>query len=147
MNGRKYSPLIIARKMENAEVVALLEGLMDNPEQTRYEVRGKLGFSDELAAEFFARIVFLCDGLLQLRPALTFNVNPIPAAAAAARFFAIASVLPMELQMVLCHRVVDSNKQSILSKDSEAAFKSPARILLLSMPDDSIDGIELSSLC
>jgi len=38
----------------------------------------------------------------------------------------------MELQMILCHRVVGSMKQNILSKDSEAAFKSLARILLLS---------------
>jgi len=37
----------------------------------------------------------------------------------------------MELQMILCHRVVGSMKQNILRKDSEAAFKALARILLL----------------
>ena len=37
----------------------------------------------------------------------------------------------MELQMILCHRVVGSMKQNILLKDSEAAFKSLAGILLL----------------
>jgi len=72
-------------------------------------------------------IVFLCDDLLQLkqasRPAAT-------ASAAALRFFAIAKRRPMELQMVLCHRAVGSMKQNILRKDSEAAFKSLARILL-----------------
>ena len=43
----------------------------------------------------------------------------------------IAAKLPMELQMILCHRAVGSMKQNILRKDSEAAFKSLARILLL----------------
>jgi len=35
----------------------------------------------------------------------------------------------MELQMMLCHHPVGSMKQNILHKDSEAAFKSLARIL------------------
>ena len=52
------------------------------------------------------------------------------ATAAAPRFFTIAKRLPMELQMILCRRAVGSMKQSILRKDSEAAFKSLARILL-----------------
>ena len=81
----------------------------------------KLGVLDALATEVFALIVFLCDDLLLLKPASH------PAAdTAAARFFAVASKLPMELQMILCHRVVGSMKQNILRKDSEAAFKSPA---------------------
>jgi len=42
----------------------------------------------------------------------------------------ISSKLPMELQMILCHRVVGSMKQNILHKDSEAAFKQLARLLL-----------------
>jgi len=84
-------------------------------------MRVKLGVLDELAAEVFALTVFLCDELLHLKPTLD---------TAATRFFAIAKKLPMELQMVLCHRVVGSMKQNILRKDSEAAFKSLARILI-----------------
>jgi len=38
----------------------------------------------------------------------------------------IAAKLPMELQMILCHRAVGSMMQNILHKDSEAAFKSRA---------------------
>ena len=82
---------------------------------------------DELASEIFSLTVFLCDELVQLKPALT----PAPAADATTRFFTIASKLPMELQMILCHRAVGSTKQNILRKDSEVAFKSLARILLL----------------
>jgi len=55
---------------------------------------------------------------------------PHPAASAATRFFTIAKRLPMEMQMMLCHHVVGSTKQNILRRDSEAAFKSLARILL-----------------
>ena len=87
----------------------------------------KLGVLDEVAAEFFALVVFLCDGLLQLRPPtlITSSSNP-----AVVRFFMIAAKLPMELQMMLCHRAVGSMKQNILHKDSEGAFKSLAGILL-----------------
>jgi len=106
-------------------VVSLLERFTANAALTRYEIRMKLGVLDELAAQVFALIVFLCDDLLQLKPALvTTTFNP----AVATRFFSIASKLPMELQMILCHRAVGSVN---LHKDSEAAFKSLARILLL----------------
>jgi len=71
------------------------------------------------------RTVFLCDDLLHLKPALASTV----AFTAATRFFSIARSLPMELQMILCHRAFGSMKQNILRQDSEAAFKSLARVL------------------
>ena len=117
-NGNDYSALEVARKYEEAEIVSVLERFLANPALTRYELRVKLGGLDELAAEVFALTVFLCDDLLQFKPASH------PAAAAATRFFAITKRLPMELQMILCHRVVGSLKQNILHKDSEAAFRS-----------------------
>ena len=119
---KEYNALELAREMRKTEVVRLLERFLVNPMQTRHEVRVKLGVLDELAAEVFALTVFLCDGLLQLRP----NNSP-----AVTRFFTIVKKLPMELQMILCHRVLGSMKQNILRKDSEAAFLSLARILLL----------------
>ena len=121
-DGREYTALEIARERNYTEAVSLLERFVANPAQTRYEVRVKLGMLDELAAEVFALTVFLCDDLLQLKPA---------ADTGALRFFTIAVKLPMELQMILCHRVVGSTKQNILRKDSEDAFKSLARVLLL----------------
>jgi len=125
-DGKKRSALAIARRQKNTEVVSLLKKFMANPEQTRHEVRAKLGVLDEVAAEVYALTIFLCDGLLQLKPA---SHPAVTAAAAATRFFLIVKRLPMELQMILCHSVVDSAKDSILSKNSEAAFKSLARIL------------------
>jgi len=98
---------------------------MTDPALTRHELRVKLGVLDELATEVFALIVFLCDDLLQLKPA-----SPPATAATALRFFAIAKRLPMELQMILCYHVVGSTKQNIPRKYSEIAFKVLARILL-----------------
>ena len=94
---------------------------MVNLTLTRHQVRVKLGLLDALAAEVFALTVFLCDDLLQLKPALITSSNQ---AATASRFFVIAGKLPMELQMILCHRAVGSTKQNFLLKDSEVAFKS-----------------------
>jgi len=116
--GKVYTALEIAER-NKTKVVSLLERFLTNPAQIRHELRVKLGVLDELAAEAFALTVFLCDDLLQFKPA-----HP-----AATRFFAITHKLPMELQMVLCRRAVGSMKQNILHKDSEAAFKSLARIL------------------
>ena len=126
-DSKEYTALEIAREENRTEAAALLQRFITNPAQTRHEIRAKLGMLDELAAEVFALTVFLCDDLLQLKPA----AHPAhPTAAATTRFFAIASKLPMELQMIICHRVVGSMKQNILHKDSEAAFKSLARILI-----------------
>jgi len=71
----------------------------------------------------FALVVFVSDGLLQAK-----DTTPSPAA----RFFSIASQLPLELQMVLCFRSVGSDKEVIPGNESEVAFKSLARTLLWS---------------
>jgi len=127
--GRSCTALEIASENNKTEVVSLLERFLANPAQTRHELRAKLGVLDALAAEVFALTVFLCDDLLQLKPALGAALT----SELALRFFVIASKLPMELQMILCHRALGSMKQNILHKDSEAAFKSLAKALLLSL--------------
>jgi len=83
-------------------------------------MRVELGLLDELAAEMFALVVFVSDGLLQVN-----ETTSTPAA----RFFRIATQLPLELQMVLCFRQVGSCKEIIPGKESEVAFKEPARRL------------------
>jgi len=89
-----------AKKWANTEVVNLLERFQSNATQTRHVVREELGLLDELAAEMFALVVFVSDGLLQ--------VNDTTTTTPAARFFKIARRLPLELQMVLCRRVMGS---------------------------------------
>jgi len=87
-------------------------------------MRVEVGWYDELAAEVFALVVFVSDGLLQIKDTTT----PSPAA----RYFSIARRLPLELQIVLCFRQVGSTKEIIPGKDSEVAFKELARRLIWS---------------
>jgi len=106
----------VAKMYGRTELVTLLERFKENPEDTRHAMRVELGWYDEPAAEMFALVVFVSDGLLQVQD--TKITTP------AARFFYIAAQLPLELQMVLCHRVVGSDKEIISGKDSEMPFKS-----------------------
>jgi len=116
---KKYTALEIARYSGFDEGVSLLERFMANPLRTRHEVRLGLGMVDMVAAEHFALVIFLCDGLLQLKPS-TMDFTP------ERRFFVIAQRLPMELQMILCHRAAGSMKQNVIVKHSESAFKALA---------------------
>lgn len=103
-----------------AEVVSLLERFGDHPEDTRHEVRVELGWYDGVAAEIFAQIIFLCDGLLDLEG---------EKASKAARFFKIVRQLPMELQMMMSYRVMGSLATCIPQKERELAFRSLTRLL------------------
>jgi len=120
--GDHYQDAIsAAKKKGKTEVVTLLERFKENPVETRHAMRVELGLLDELAAEIFAMVVFVSDGLLQVN-----DTTRSPAA----RYFSVARQLPLELQMVLCFRQVGSAKEIIQGKDSEVAFKSLARRLL-----------------
>ena len=107
-----------AKERERTEVVTLLERFKSHPAQARHAMRVELGLVDELAAEMFALVVFVSDGLLQIN-----DTTPSPAA----RYFTITSQLPLELQMVMCHRLVGSVKEIIPGKESEAAFRELAK--------------------
>ena len=120
----KYTALEIARLQDKTDPITLLERFTANPAQIRHELRAKLGVLTETAADLFALIIFLCEGLVLVKLAL------VPSNPAAVRFMIITRRLPMEVQMILCRRAVGSSKDSLLSKDSEAAFKSLARVLL-----------------
>jgi len=100
-------------------VASLLERFESDATQTRHGVRVELGWYDEVAAEMFALVVFVSDGLLRINDTTT----PSPAA----RFFKIAGRLPLELQMIMCFRQVGSDKEIIPGKESEVAFRELAR--------------------
>ena len=102
-------------------MVSLLERFKVNPTQTRHEVRVELGWFEENAGEIFALVVFLSDGLLDITE---------ESMTGATRFFRIAEQLPLELQMVLCYRVVGSKGENIPREERELAFKNLARQLL-----------------
>jgi len=130
-NQIDHPAIAIARERKMTHVVWLLNGFKTNPSRTRRELCVRFKCLTELVAELYAVMVFLGDGLLQLKPAALTDAASNPHAATARRFFAITNRLPLELQMILCHWVLDSAKETLLLKDSEAAFKSLARALLL----------------
>jgi len=91
---------------------ALLERFRDDPVGTRVAVSVEFG----LHADLFAMVIFVADGLLRITQG-TESTSP------AARFFRIANRLPLDLQMVLCHRVIGSAKDNIADGEREAAFR------------------------
>ena len=109
-----------AKKTGETEVATLLERFKSDGTKTRQAVRMELGWYDEAAAEMFAVVVFVSDGLLQIKD---FASSP------AIRFFNIATQLPLELQMMLCFRQVGSAKEIIPSKEREVEFKNLAKKL------------------
>lgn len=120
-SGNQSSDVIRrAETLQKTAVASLLKRFKANPQVTRYEVGLELGFSDEMAAEVFALVVFLCDGLLELE-------EEKMTATGDSRFFRIARMLPMELQMELCNRLVGSMKMGIALEKREAAFRSLAK--------------------
>ena len=111
---QKTDAILAAMRNGKQEVVTVLELFKRDATQIRHMTRVELGVVDAVAAEVFALVVFVSDGLLQ--------VKDITTTTPAARFFSIATQLPLELQMVLCFRQVGLHKEIIPGKDSEAAF-------------------------
>lgn len=103
---------------------SLLKNYHEDPHQTRYDVRIELGCWNELAADIFVLVVFLCDGFLQITDSFPESLDP-----KALRFFRIMRSLPMELQMIVCHRAVGSKGTVIAAKVAELAFRLLARKL------------------
>lgn len=81
----KTTAIEVAVRYGKTNVVSLLKKFREQPDETRYAVRVELGFHIEMAAEIFAMVIFLCDGLVQVRTSQNL---------AATHFFTIASRLP-----------------------------------------------------
>jgi len=117
-----FSPHRVAARFEAARCVRLLKRITENEVRTRCEVRRELGLLGAVIADLYALIVFTCDGLL------TFKVpeNAVPSLALQSlkdrRFLMMASGLPMELQMLLCHRALYSLAHNIPARESDPAF-------------------------
>jgi len=123
--GNKYTDVIgIAKGTGKTEVVLLLEGFRDHPELTRHQLKLEFGMYLEIASDIFALVIFLCDGLLQIK-------DEDAATSKELRFLKIARALPMELQMILCHRAAGSVEMNISSRDAELGFKRLTQCLLI----------------
>jgi len=117
------------RRKQNGHLIASLIASFDlDPVATRQQLRELPGVRDFIS-DLFALVIFLCDDLLtegaESSPSSSsaFNNNK------AARFFQVAQLLPMELQMALCNRVFGSCKDIILTKHSEPAFQKLGKLL------------------
>jgi hypothetical protein len=98
----------------------LFERLGEDRDRTRRELRLELGLARADAAALFALVVFFCDGFLRLRTTA--------AAPSSARFFSMAAMLPIELQMLLCNRAFLIAQDGIRDHDSETAFRRLAQM-------------------
>ena len=78
----------VEKERSRMEVVTLLERFQSDTAKTRHAVRVELGWYDDLAAKMFALVVFVSDGLLEIK-----DTTSSPAV----RFFTIATQLPLEL--------------------------------------------------
>ena len=70
-----------AKARGKTEVATLLERFKKDAAQTRHAMRVEVGWYHDLAAEMFALVVFVSDGLLQIKDTTTTTL--------AARFFSI----------------------------------------------------------
>ena len=118
--GKECSPLELARI--GKKCLPFIERLVADPKQVRYEVCLEFNFPEALTADLFAMTVLLCDDFLRLNET----------ASSASRFFNIAKQLPIELQMIVCHRAHGSGKDNIKSKVFEPAFKHIVKEMSLS---------------
>ena len=123
-DGKEYTAIEIARERGNTPVVSLLERFAENPAQTRREIRASLSLDKEDAAQVFATVVFLCDGLLQMKLQ---NGGESTKEQRARQFFSIATRLPLDLQFPLSNFSQDVASDSIHHSLRERGFKDAAR--------------------
>jgi len=126
MGSANSDALAEARNEGKLEVASLLERFQAAPGDTRRGIRQELGLYDVLAADLFAIALFWCDDLLRI----TETTRGEDSLMRAKRFLRITKRLPMELQMLLCYRIVGSMRSNIPLFEREAAFRDLARRLL-----------------
>ena len=81
-----------------------------------------LGLPSALASGLFALLVFIRKDLLRQKIAIVDSKT--------LSFFTIAKKLPTELQMIVCHRVYRSGRDTIPSRDSETSLESVKHLFL-----------------
>jgi hypothetical protein len=115
---------VLRHKRGREDDVKLLESYLEHPRHAAFRASMQLGKPESIASLFLAPVIFLSDGLLQLKKEREEGTDEKKMT----RFLSIARVLPMELQMTLCHRVVDSRGVNIPASVSEVAFQQLAQI-------------------
>ena len=111
------------------DLIELLTDFTIRPAVVRQRCRVELNISDEIAADVYVLIIFLCDDLLQLK-ANNDKMDKMDKMDKTVRFFDIASRLPIELQMTLCHRAVTSAKTTFFGHVWNGLLRSSSNTLL-----------------
>jgi hypothetical protein len=117
--GYLVTPLELALALHHHDAARLIQHLMHDEHQTRHEIRLEFGLKPQTVAHLFAIVIFVCDDLLRLKATQSTVHKDI----STGRFFSMVTRLPMELQMMICHRVSGSPKDVVLTRDSEPMFK------------------------
>lgn len=137
--NQDYTPEVIAMARGHNGVASLLDRYVKDPKETRLWVKCELGLLADQVPHLYALLLFYCDGLLRLKA----NDAVVPAGvdlgklSRIRRFFSVGAKLPLELQMVLCYRACGSFGDTILSADSEKAFKDLAASLMEAAPSSA----------
>jgi len=116
----------LAQEEGHDEIVTLLRSFKLDRIAVSQQLMLELVLYEELSAELFALVIFVCDGLMQTRKTDETQNQQLYSFI---RFFKITEQLPIELQMLLCHRVFGSTASIIASSRSESAFRRLARSL------------------
>jgi len=116
-DGLECSPSEVARARGLVSLTNLLDAFLSRPAQVRFETRIELKIPEELAASLFMMVVLHSDGHLRLKKKGSSSRAPVK------RFFAILERLPMELQMLVCHRVYSSVREYVPRETSEMALR------------------------
>ena len=125
--------LLRVENMQDVSVRNLWGTYLADPTLARFNTRVELGMKKAVVGQAFALVVFLSDGLLRVTPDSVEGMNP-EVQIKLQRFLQIASRLPLELQMVLCHRSYESSRDFVSTEISELAFRSLARKIPVSPP-------------
>lgn len=128
-SGRDIDPRIKGELSKDSvkEALRLLWDYFQKPAEVRLQVQRRAkGNADAAAAYIFALVVFVCDGLLEIRRLREKEV-PELVFFKAVRFINLIRRLPMELQMIVAHRVIESGRHFVTVGEAEAAFQTLAR--------------------
>ena len=93
----------------------LIDEYESEPVAVRHRLRRQPGLRKYFITHLFALVIFHSDSFVV--------VNETLAHSDTRRFFRITSWLPLEIQMIICHRAFGSPKDVILSMNSEPCFK------------------------
>jgi len=119
---RLVTSAILAFQSDMIVTWQLLFDLEKSRSETIFKTRHELGVTASFVASFFAYIVMTCDDYLRLK-ARPWGIECEPATLCRERFIRVAKRLPIELQMVLCHRAHHSPGAIVLTKHSEPVFQ------------------------